>query len=180
MGGLLCYLPIHFHTHMPDAFLSELGQISNKSPPPISSCPLQFTPGARREEAEEDRSWSWPKNNSLWTFSMSQRHKATLSNIYQQAVPDHCAREACLVRKGLWKWFKSFSAAAHRSSLASEWWCGEKEKTLPFFPTCPQFSRVIIWASIESFSVTDVHCNSFTALGSWESICICMISLHNK
>lgn len=66
-------------------------------------------------------------------------------------------------------------------SLSGLWMLMWRErKTLPFFPTCPQFSWVIIWASIESFSVTDARCNSFNALGSWESICICMIRLHNK
>lgn len=79
-------------------FSLNWGRFHIKSPPPITPRSLQFTLGANKEQGEEEEeeeaeklSWSWPKNNSSWTFSMSQRHKATLSNIYQKAVPDLCA-----------------------------------------------------------------------------------------
>lgn len=138
--------------------------------------------GGRREQ----RSWSWPKNNSLWTFSMSQRHKAAPSNIYQKAVPDHCAGRGAFGKERSLKMIQKHLCSsalepAPSLFLSGVWMVMWKErKTLPFFPTCPQFIWVIIWASIESFSVTDAGCNSFNALGSWERICICMIGLHNK
>lgn len=166
---------------MPDAFSSKLGQISNKSPPPITSCPSQFTPGASKEEGEGEgeRSWSWPKNNSSRMFSLSQRHKAALSNIYQKAVPDHCAEGGSFSKKRSLKmilkhlYSSTLDLAFFLSGLALK-----KEIKHLYLPSI-QFSDYMGQYRI-FFILPDASCKSFNALGSWERICICMMGLHNK
>lgn len=37
-----------------DVFYCELGQVSNKSPPPITQCPSRFTLGATERDLEAD------------------------------------------------------------------------------------------------------------------------------
>lgn len=163
-------------------FSSELGHISNKSSSAYHILPFAVYTGNGQGRRETKRKkWkkkisllSWPKNNSLRTlFCVSKTQGHTI-----KYLPKSCTRSACVVRKGLWKWFNSSCAAVRRSarSLSGLWMMMWREgKTLPFFPTCPQFNWVIIWASIDSVSVTDASGNSFNARGSWGSICICMI-----
>ena len=168
-------------------FPSELGHISNKSSSAYHILPFAVYTGSgqgRRETKKKKKKWkkrkkkisllSWPKNNSWRTLlRVSKTQGRTI-----KYLPKSCTRSACVVRKGLWKWFNGSCAAVSRSarSLPGLWMMMWKEgKTLPFFPTCPQFNWVIIWASIDSVSVTDASCNSFNARGSWGSICICMI-----
>lgn len=167
---------------MPFFFSSELGHISNKSSSAYHILPFAVYTGNGQGRRETKRKkWkkkisllSWPKNNSLRTlFCVSKTQGHTI-----KYLPKSCTRSACVVRKGLWKWFNSSCAAVRRSarSLSGLWMMMWREgKTLPFFPTCPQFNWVIIWASIDSVSVTDASGNSFNARGSWGSICICMI-----
>lgn len=102
-------------------------------------------------------------------------------------LPKSCTRSLCgggrVCKERVFENDSKASAQQYIGALSHSglWMVTWRErKTLPFFPTCPQFNWVIIWASIESFSVTDASCNSFNALGSWGSICICMIGLHNK
>lgn len=77
-------------------------------------------------------------------FSLSQRHKAALSNIYQKAVPDHCAEGGSFSKKRSLKmipkhlYSSTLDLAFFLSGLALEKET-EKEKTLTLAPNSIQW-----------------------------------------
>lgn len=89
-----CLMPFFFFF-----FPLNWGTFQTNLPPPITSCPLRFTPGMgkgggrRRGRSGRRRSVFWAdlKTTPCGRSSVSQRHKATLSNIYRKAVPDQRA-----------------------------------------------------------------------------------------
>lgn len=107
----------HTYTHMLDAFSSELGQISNKSPPPIKSCPLQFTPVASKQEGEEEeeRSWSWPKKQLLAdVLHVSKTQGHTIKYLPKKLYPITTQREGVFGKKRSLKMIlKHLWAAVH-------------------------------------------------------------------
>lgn len=185
-GGLLHYPLTRLHRHAWCLFLwtgANFKQISSAYH--ILSFAVYTGSEWAKEagEEEEEGSWSWPKNNSLRMLSMSQRHKATLSNIYWKAVPVCCAEGGILRKKWPLKMIQKHlcsSTLDRTSSPSGLIMVLHRERKILSFTLGPEFNPVIIWASIGFFSVTDACCNSVNALGSWGGICICMIGLHNE
>lgn len=111
-----------------DVFFCEVGQLSNKSPPPpITHCPPRFTPGATERDLGAD----------LKKSLLAEASVAALSNIYRKK-----ARPPALRGKG------------SRSRPIRERLCSrtlELFDSNAFFHARPEFRRLITRAGIGSF-----------------------------